>query len=199
MARKYTLKIEYIKKRYEVAIATITATIAMPLILGSDITTFSIFGSYNNILSEIFKKVKSFIFCYASLAQEEIDKIFHNCFKLINLYRPYYICSYYYELLQNQEFIDIEDDMLTLKKIFEIYDDFGKLFCKVELENFHNDIIIIISLFIINIIKLNIALITFYNYVIWLFQVYNGQKAIFSLAIEVYIHIISFQFYDYIK
>lgn len=137
---------------------------------------------YNNDnLGEISKEIQSFNSCFAGFPQEEIVKIFHNCFNPINLYRLCNMCGYHYKSLHNQECIGIGDGILRLRKISGIYKDFGKSFYVVWSKNLYNYITIIVSLFITITTELWIPFTTiFYNFP----KSTNGKKLFFFLLLR---------------
>jgi cupin superfamily acireductone dioxygenase involved in methionine salvage len=80
---------------------------------------------------EILSKMKSLEIRFAELSQNEIVKIFLNKFRLINLYRLQHMRRLQFESYQNLDRIEIESEILKLKKTFEIYKDFEKLIHEV--------------------------------------------------------------------
>lgn len=151
------------QREFDVCITATTATAIAGSIPAPNQAAAQNVRNDDEVLDEVPKEVQNLIFCFAGLPQKEIVKIFHNLSKPTNLYCFCHMWSHYYKSLYNQKRINIEDGMLRLKKTSEIFKDFGKLFYKVWLKSFHNNITIMISLFILNTVELNVALNTFYS------------------------------------
>lgn len=98
--------------------------------------------------------------------------------------------GYHYESLHNQEWIGIEGEILRLRKTFGIYKDFGKSFYEVWSESFLNYTSIMVTLLAPSMAELNVAFNSCYGNIFQLSQVYEWQKTVFLLAIEVHMHII---------
>lgn len=193
--RMYSLKLKYIQMDFDTLIA-VAISISTPV---SGQTRLYRLKKKDYIISEIFQEVQSLTFDFTGFFQEKIVQIFHNQFKPINFDSLYYMQGYYYKILYDKEQIGIEDKMLRLKKIFETYKNFEKLFYKFQLENYINYIFIIVPLFVRSIVELNVAFNSFYSNIFQLLQVYGQQKTVFSFAIEVHIHIILLWLFDQTK
>ena len=188
-AREHTFKIECMQRESEARIAaTFAAAAAAPIPAPAPAAPQTI-GGDDDILGEIPEEVQNLTLRFAGLPQEEIVKIFHNCFKPINLYRLRHMRD---KSLHDQERIGIEDGMLR-RKTSGTYKEFGSSFYDVWSESFHNYKTIMISLFTANTAELDLALNAFYGNILQLSQVYDWQKAVLPFAIEVHMHIISLQ------
>lgn len=101
-----------------------------------------------------------------------------------------------YEAFQDQERIGIEDGILRLRKISKTYKNFGNSFYKVWGEAFINYIAIVSLLFGKKAPTLNTALIYFYGNILQLSKVYEWQRTVLPMAIEVHTYIIAQQLSD---
>jgi hypothetical protein len=147
----------------------------------------------NDILDEIFFEIKALNARYVDLSQEKIVKIFLNKFRSINLYRLRHMRDLQYDVFNDLNRIDIENDLLKLKKTSNTYKNFEKNFYEMWSEIFLNYIFIMISLFDTTISDLHSALIFFHNNIHQLSRVYEWQDALFLMTIEMHIYIITCQ------
>ena len=189
VAREHAFKLECMKKESNARIAAAAAVRTAP---GPAAAQWSL-GNDDDIIGEIPKEVQSLNIRFAGLPQVEIVRIFHNKFKPINLYRLRHMRGQRYESYYDQERIGIQDGMLKLRKTSGSYEDYGKSFDKVWSESFLNYIAIMVSLFAPITAELKAALITYYDNILQLAQVYEWQEAVLPLAIEVHTYISSLQ------
>lgn len=188
MAEKETkLQQKLIVKKSDAQVA-IAITFALPSIATTQI---KLLAKKNNIIGEVFLKVINIIFCFAGLLQKEIISIFYNKFKPINLYQLYYIRGFYFNIMQNYDWMGIRDKILKLRKASKTYKDFSKSFYEIWANVFHNYMTIFIFFFGKKALNLHIALAHFFSSIYKLWIVYNRQEVVLLIAINIHIFIIA--------
>jgi hypothetical protein len=126
-------------------------------------------------------------------------KIFLNKFKLINLYRLRHMRELQFNKLNDINRIEIENEMLKLKKTSRIYKNFNKTFHEIWSKFFLNYIFIMISLFEKIVLNLHAVLTIFHNDVYQLSRVYEWQNVLLLITIEMHTHIITTPSFDLVK
>jgi hypothetical protein len=126
MKRKTQLEMNLMKRESNARIATTTAVVIAAISAALLKTRFM--NEEDDLIDEILFEVQALNVRYASLSQDEIVKIFLNKFKSINLYRLRHMCDLQYDKLNDMNRIDIEDEMLRLRKTSRIYKNFEKSF-----------------------------------------------------------------------
>ncbi len=117
----------------------------------------------DDITGEVPPEVNCITLRFAGLLQEEIVRIFQNKFKPITLYRLRHMRGLRFDVLQDHDWIGIQDGMLMLRKTSGTYRDFEKSFYEVWVDAFHNFTIILVSLFSKEALGLHTALAEFYS------------------------------------
>ncbi len=153
----------------------------------------------DDITGEVPTEVISITLWFSGLSQEEIERIFENRFKLINLYRLRHIRGLRFDSLHDQDRIGIEDGMLKLRKTSGTYKDFGKSFFKVWADAFHNYTTILVFLFRRKVSDLHSVLAEFNTNIYEHSTMYDWQEAVLPMAIEAHTFIVAKQPSDLLK
>ena len=86
---------------------------------------------HDDIIGQVPLEIMNIKLRFANLPPQEIQCIFHNKFKTINLYRLRHMQRIRFDTFQDKERIGIEDGILRLQKTSRIYKNFGKSFHEV--------------------------------------------------------------------
>jgi hypothetical protein len=126
MKKKIELKMKLMRRESKARIAVIAAVVIAAI--SADAFKNRSMNEKDDLINEILAEVQALNVRYAELSQKEIVKIFLNKFKLINLYRLRHMRDLQYNKLNDMNRIEIENEMLRLRKIFDIYKNFDKHF-----------------------------------------------------------------------
>ena len=139
---------------------------------------------HDDIIGEVPLEVMNITLRFANLPPQEIQCIFYNKFKPINLYRLRPMQRIRFNTFQDKERIGIEYGILRLQKTSSIYNNFRKSFHEVQLEAFHNYTIILLSLIRKETPDFHTAFAEFYSNIYELSTVYEWQHVILPIAIK---------------
>lgn len=151
----------------------------------------SSFAKEDNITKDIPPKVMSITFRFGGLSHEEIIYIFYSKFKPINLHQPRHMRGFHFDVIQDHDWVDIQDEVLQVHRTSGTHKDVGKSFHEVWANAFYKYIIIFVFLFGKETSDLYIALAEFYGYIYKLSMVYDWQKLVLPIAIEIHTFIIA--------
>lgn len=140
---------------------------------------------------EIPAEVKTLSVRFAGLPQEEVVQIFNGKFKPVNLFKLRYMKGQSYEAYYGQDHIQIDNSKLRIKKSQGFYKNFGKSVHEVWAEAFINYQTIIVSFFGKTVPDLHAATNSFYQKILELSRVYDWERAVLPLAIDVHTNIVS--------